>query len=173
MAETAETGTTGKSAQVGRGIAIAGGVIVAASSWLNWGAETRLLGPARSAYKIAAKFVIDSDAKPGGVNLGVVMLLLGIATIAVAFSRVRRLGCVVIGLAAGVTGFLYVYQVHRAIADHHVPLSLSDAVAIGPYVAVIGGAAAVIGGVLQLIPPGFWSSLSSDEEDAASTAGSP
>src|SRR5256886_15953045 len=56
---------TPRSASVGRILIVIGGVLAALSSWVNWGAKTRQLGAARTAYTIPAKFVIDSDAGPG------------------------------------------------------------------------------------------------------------
>src|SRR5216110_227354 len=122
MSSTPSTpaGTT-RGATVGRALIVIGGVLAAVSSWLNWGAKTRELGPARTAYTIPAKFVIDSSVKVpgGGLSLGIVVLVLGVAVI--------------------VTGFLYVYQVRSVIHDHNLGKSVRDFISIGPYLVVIGG----------------------------------
>ena len=113
MSSTPETSAgTSRGASVGRILIIVGGVLAALSSWLNWGAKTRELGAARTAYTIPAKFVIDSGVKVpgGGLSLGVVMLVLGLIVVAVAFAPPpwwKILGLVV-GAAAIVTGFLSV-----------------------------------------------------------------
>ena len=88
MSSTPSTpaGTT-RGATVGRSLIVIGGALAALSSWLNWGAKTRELGAARTAYTIPAKFVIDSGVKVpgGGLSLGIVVLVLGLLVVVVAF----------------------------------------------------------------------------------------
>ena len=62
------------------------------------------------------------------------------------------------------TGFLYVYQVRKVIHDANLGKSVRDFISIGPYLVVIGGLLAVVGAVIALIPSGFWSSLTSEDE---------
>jgi hypothetical protein len=177
---------TSRGATVGRVLIVVGGALAALSSWLNWGAEFRAARfPARTAYTIPAKFVIDSGVKVpgGGLNLGIVMLVLGLIVVAVAFapSPWWKVAGLVVGAAVIVIGFLYVYQVRDII--HGVPpdsplagKSVRDLISIGPYLAVIGGLLAVVGGVIALIPPGFWASLTSEEapeEEGTKPAGEP
>ena len=198
MSSTPETSAgTSRGASVGRILIIVGGVLAALSSWLNWGAKTRELGAARTAYTIPAKFVIDSGVKVpgGGLSLGVVMLVLGLIVVAVALiantgATVAVLATafafapppwwkilgLVVGAAAIVTGFLYVYQVRKIVHDHNLGKSVRDFISVGPYLAVIGGLVAVVGAVIALIPPGFWSSLTSEEtyeEEEAKPGGEP
>ena len=156
-----------RSATVGRSLILVGGVLAALSSWLNWGAETRELGAARTAYTIPAKFVIDSGVKVpgGGLNLGIVLLVLGLLLVVAAFVPWWKVAGLVLGVAAIVTGFLYVYQVRTIVHDHNLGKSVRDFISIGPYLVVIGGLLAVVGAVIALIPPGFWSSLTSEEEE--------
>jgi hypothetical protein len=167
MSSTPSTpaGTT-RSATVGRFLIVIGGALAALSSWLNWGAKTRELGAARTAYTIPAKFVIDSDAGPGspGISLGIVVLVLGLLVVAVAFSPWWKIAGLLLGAAVIVTGFLYVYQVRKVIHDANLGKSVRDFISIGPYLVVIGGVLAVVGAAIALIPPGFWSSLTSEEE---------
>lgn len=169
---------TSRSATVGRVLIVVGGVLAALSSWLNWGAKTRELGAARTAYTIPAKFVIDSGVKVpgGGLSLGVVVLVLGLVVVGIAFAPAPwwKIAGLVVGVAVVVTGFLYVYQVRKIVHDHNLGKSVRDFISIGPYLAVIGGLLAVVGGVIALIPPGFWSSLTSEEtsdEEGAKPAG--
>jgi hypothetical protein len=159
------TGTT-RTATVGRSLVLIGGLLAALSSWLNWGAKTRELGAARTAYAIPAKFVIDSGAGPGspGISLGVVVLVLGLLVVAVAFSPWWKVAGLLLGAAVIVTGFLYVYQVRKVVHDANLGKSVRDFISIGPYLVIIGGLLAVVGAVIALIPPGFWSSLTSAEE---------
>jgi hypothetical protein len=182
MSSTAPTtvGTT-RGVRVGRALIIIGGVLIALSSWLNWGAETQQLGPARTAYTIPAKFVIDNNVKvPGpGLSLGIVVLLLGLLVVASAFGPGWRIAGLVLGVAAGVTAVLYVYQVRQVVHDANLGRSVRDFISIGPYLAAIGGLLAAAGGVIALIPSGFWSSLTSeetskeDEEKPAGAGGAP
>ncbi len=181
MSSTPSTSAgTSRGASVGRVLIVVGGVLAALSSWLNWGAKTRQLGAARTAYTIPAKFVIDSGSGPGspGLSLGIVLLVLGLLVVAVAFAPSpwwKILGLVV-GLAVIVTGSLYVYQVRKVVHDANLGKSVRDFISIGPYLAVIGGLLALVGGVIALIPPGFWSSLTAEEtpeEEAAKPAGEP
>ena len=164
-------GTT-RSATIGRYLVIIGGVLAAVSSWLNWGAKTRELGIARTAYTIPAKFVIDNAAGPGspGLSLGVVVLVLGVLVVAAAFAPGWKVTGLLLGAAVIVTAFLYVYQVREVIhsATPENPISgrsFRDLISIGPYLCGIGGALAVVGSVIALIPSGFWSSLTSEEEE--------
>jgi hypothetical protein len=171
---------TSRGATVGRVLIVVGGALAALSSWLNWGAKTRQLGAARTAYTIPAKFVIDSGSGPGspGLSLGIVVLVLGLIVVAVAFapSPWWKIAGLVVGAAVVVTGFLYVYQVRKVIHDANLGKSVRDFISIGVYLEVIGGLLAVVGGVIALIPPGFWSSLTSEEtsdEEDAKPAGEP
>jgi hypothetical protein len=145
---------------------VIGGALAALSSWLNWGAKTRELGAARTAYTIPAKFVIDNAAGPGspGLSLGIVVLVLGLLVVVAAFVPGWKVVGLLLGGAVIVTAFLYVYQVRQVIHDANLGKSVRDFISIGPYLAVIGGLLAVVGAVMALIPPGFWSSLTSEEE---------
>ena len=168
MSSTPSTpaGTT-RTATVGRALIVIGGALAALSSWLNWGAEFKAARfPARTAYTIPAKFVLDSGVKvPGpGLSLGIVVLVLGLLVVAVAFSPWWKIAGLLLGAAVIVTGFLYVYQVRKVIQDANLGKSVRDFISIGPYLVVIGGLLAVVGAVIALIPPGFWSSLTSEEE---------
>ncbi len=174
MSSTPSTrvGTT-RSATIGRSLIVIGGALAAVSSWLNWGAKTRELGPARTAYTIPAKFVIDSGVKVpgGGLSLGIVVLVLGLLLVVAAFAPLWKVAGLVLGVAVIVTGFLYVYQVRTVVHDHNLGKSVRDFISIGPYLIVIGGLLAVVGAVIALIPPGFWSSLTSEEEEDGERAG--
>ncbi len=177
-------GTT-RGATVGRFLIVIGGALAALSSWLNWGAKFDRAGfhiPARTAYTIPAKFILDNKVKvPGaGLSLGIVVLVLGVLVVAVAFSPWWKVVGLVLGAAAAVVAFLYVYQVRDVIhaAAPNSPIagkSVRDFISIGPYLAALSGVLAVVGGVIALIPPGFWSGLTSDEEDRdqPTSAGSP
>jgi hypothetical protein len=174
MSSTPSTtaGTT-RSATIGRSLIVIGGALAAVSSWLNWGAKTRELGPARTAYTIPAKFVIDSGVKVpgGGLNLGIVLIVLGLLLVVAAFAPWWKVAGLVLGVAVIVTGFLYVYQVRTIVHDHNLGKSVRDFISIGPYLVVVGGLLAVVGAVIALIPPGFWSSLTSEEEEDGERAG--
>jgi hypothetical protein len=178
MSSTPATSTrTPRGLTVGRALIVIGGALAAISSWLNWGAKTRELGAARTAYTIPAKFVIDNAAGPGsaGLSLGIVVLVLGLLVVVAAFVPGWKVGGLLLGAAVVVTAFLYVYQVRQVIHDANLGKSVRDFISIGPYLAVIGGLLAVVGGIVALIPPGFWSSLTSEEtsdEDEAKPAGS-
>jgi hypothetical protein len=177
----AATGTT-RGATIGRYLIVIGGVLAALSSWLNWGAKIELpnfRAPSRSAYTIPAKFVIDSEVGvPGaGLSLGIVVLVLGLLVVALAFSPPPwwKVAGLVLGGAVAITALLYMYQVRDVIhsADPSSPIagkSFRDFISIGPYLCVIGGGLAGLGGVIALIPSGFWSSLTSEEEEEGEQA---
>ena len=180
MSSTPSLPATTRGSTIGRWLIVIGGVLTALSSWVNWGkkfAPARF--PDRSAYTIPAKFVLDKGVKvPGpGLSLGIVVLVLGLIVVAVAFAPApwwKILGLVV-GAAVIVTGFLYVYQVRSVIHDANPssPIagkSVRDLISIGPYLVVIGGLLALVGAVIALIPPGFWSSLTSEEEEEGENA---
>jgi hypothetical protein len=186
MSSTAPaTVSTGRGVRVGRVLTIIGGALVALSSWLNWGAKFQAGGfrvPARTSYTIPAKFVIDSNVKvPGpGLSLGIVVLVLGLLIVIVgALAPWWKIAGVALGIAGVIVAILYAYQVRKIIHDAAPtsPLagkSFRDLISIGPYLAGLGGLVAAVGGVIALIPPGFWSSLTSDEtseEDEGKPAG--
>jgi hypothetical protein len=182
MSSTALTTTrTTRGTTIGRALIVIGGALVAISSWLNWGAridlpERNLHAPARSAYIIPAKFVIDNGVGvPGaGLSLGIVVLVVGLLIVLAAFGPAWRFAGLVLGLAAAATAVLYVYQVRQVIQDANLGKSFRDFISIGVYLAAIGGALVVVGAVIALIPPGFWSSLTSEEtseEDDGKPAG--
>jgi hypothetical protein len=183
MSSTASTaaGTT-RGTTVGRSLIVIGGALAALSSWLSWGAKfdrQTFHIPARTAYTIPAKFILDNKVKvPGaGISLGIVVLVLGLLVVAVAFSSWWKVVGLVLGVAIVVVAFLYVYQVRDVIhaAAPNSPIagkSVRDFISIGAYIAALGGLLAVVGGVVALIPPGFWSSLTSDEEDQGEQTGS-
>jgi hypothetical protein len=167
MSSTPATSTRApRGATVGRALIVIGGALAALSSWLNWGAKTRELGAARTAYTIPAKFVIDNAAGPGspGLSLGIVVLVLGLLVVVAAFVPGWKVVGLLLGGAVIVTAFLYVYQVRQVIHDANLGKSVRDFLSIGPYLVVIGGLLAVVGAVIALIPSGFWSSLTSEEE---------
>ena len=171
----ATTSRTTRGATVGRVLIVVGGVLAALSSWLNWGAEIELPNfrePSRSAYTIPAKFVIDNNVEVpgGGVSLGIVVVVLGLLVVLAAFVPGWKVAGLLLGLAVGIVAVLYAYQVREVIHGQapNSPLagkSFRDLMSIGPYIAGIGGALAVIGAVIALIPSGFWSSLTSEGEE--------
>jgi hypothetical protein len=172
MSTTAPATTgTARGFTIGRALIVIGGALVAVSSWLNWGAEFAAARfPARTAYTIPAKFLIDSDVKvPGaGLNLGIVVLVLGLLIVIAAFSPYWKIAGVILGAAAAVVAILYAYQVRKIIHDAPPtsPIagkSFRDLISIGPYLEGGGGVLAAVGGVIALIPSGFWSSLTSEE----------
>jgi hypothetical protein len=180
MSSTAPTATrTGRGATVGRVLIVIGGVLAALSSWLNWGAKVDIPdrnfhAPARTAYTIPAKFVIDNEVPVpgGGLSLGIVVLVLGLLVIGLAFLPPPwwKVAGLALGLAVGIVALLYAYQVREAIREANLGKSFRDLISIGPYLCGIGGALAVIGGAIALIPPGFWSSLTSAEEEEGEQA---
>jgi hypothetical protein len=172
-------GTT-RGATVGRALIVIGGALAALSSWVNWGSDSQL-GAAATAYKFPAKFVLDKDAIPGmpGISLGIVVLVLGLLVVVAALAPGWKVAGLLLGAALIVTAFLFVYQVREIIHDRAFGKSVRDFISLGPYLAVIGGLLAVVGGIVALIPPGFWSSLTSEEtaeeeeEKPAGEAGTP
>jgi hypothetical protein len=151
MSSTPATSTRApRGATVGRALIVIGGALAALSSWLNWGAKTRELGAARTGSP--------------GLSLGIVVLVLGLLVVVAAFVPGWKVVGLLLGGAVIVTAFLYVYQVRQVIHDANLGKSVRDFISIGPYLAVIGGLLAVVGAVMALIPPGFWSSLTSEEE---------
>jgi hypothetical protein len=166
------TPRTTRGVTVGRILIVLGGALAAVSSWLNWGSENEALrAPARSAYTIPAKFIIDIDVKvPGPVlNLGIVVLILGLLVIGMAFTPGWKVAGLLLGLAVGVVAVLYAYQVREVIHEANLGRSFRDLISIGPYIAGVGGALAVIGSVIAFIPAGFWASLTSEETEEEDT----
>ena len=138
---------------VGRWLALAGGVLVAVTGWLDWTSRTTV-GPDESAFKFPAKFVLDYQSLREGLSLGVVVLVLGLLIALAAFAPGAAgpvLG-VLLGIAAGLLAFLFVYQVHVLLDENDVAgVTLTDALGIGPYLAAVGGALAVLGGLLAFV----------------------
>lgn len=126
-------------------IAMIGAAIVIVSAFLPW---LDLAGDTVTAYDSPANFLFDSTSNDDGVNLGIVLLILGaVGIIAVLIRPVRWLS-IVVGVAAIVIGARYIWQTNDLLSGND--LGLFDLLSYGAYFAIGGGVVAVLGGVLTL-----------------------
>ncbi len=134
-------------------IALVGSAIVAVSSWFNWLGEG---GDSLSAYKAPANFLLESDTGEAGLNLGIVMLVLGAVGVFAALVRPVRWLTIVVGVVAVAIGVRFIQQTNTLVDDlNDVPgsnfdLGLWELLDPGVYIAIGGGVVALVGGILSL-----------------------
>ena len=135
----------------GQIIAIVGSVAIAISSWLDWiksvgGAD------AESSHEGPAKFLIDYNSQPEGLSIGTLLVIVAIVGIVGALVAQARILSLIAGGAAVVIGVLFMYQIKSLVDDFGdaADVSFGDLVGIGAYIAILGGAAALVGGILSL-----------------------
>jgi hypothetical protein len=133
---------------VGQILALVGSAVVAISSWLDWikGFEGF---DAESAHEGPAKFLIDYTSEPGGLSIGTLLVILGIVGVVGALLAQVRVLAVIAGAGGIVVGGLFMYQIKSLVDDFDFG-SFGDLVGIGAYLAVIGGALALAGGIVSL-----------------------
>jgi hypothetical protein len=160
-------------------VTIVGGAVIVISTLLNWGKQIRdprggTLAPSRTGFSEPAKLTIDYHARPGGLSIGVVVLVIGLLTIAAAWAPWRQILSVALGVIAGVTAFLYVFGVHRLIVNElHSRIGLRRLVGIGPYVTAVGGGIALIGGLIEFVPRFLGPAEEEEEEEPEASPGAP
>jgi hypothetical protein len=135
---------------LGQILALAGSVIVLASTWFLW------LGRGSfnvSAYKTPAYFLLDSQpGSDAGLNLGIVVLVVGLAGIVFALvpgSRALRIGDIAVGGVAFLIALLFIWQAYN-LTDA-ADLGLFDVLDPGPFIAIFGAMLTGVGGTLALV----------------------
>lgn len=145
---------------LGRILAAVGALVFLISAWFLWiGIENET----DSAYKIPAKFLLDSNpGSSAGLNLGIIVFLLGAAGIVFALipgARQLRILNVVIGVVALVIPLLFIWQVNNLadlVNDRFQSLGSSRRVGVfdildpGVYIAIGGAVITGVGGILAL-----------------------
>ena len=138
--------TAGSGALIG----LLGAALVGFSAWLAWlsGAQR----PRQSAFNVPASFLLDSHASPGGVSLGVVVLVLSALGVIGALLAAGRFPAIALGAAVVVVAVLYGYQLRLSVDDlnraSHLHLEVRDMIGVGPFAAAAGGIIVVIGALL-------------------------
>lgn len=135
---------------LGQVLALAGSVIIIASTWFLWlGRGTFNV----SAYKTPAYFLLDSNpGSDAGLNLGIVVLVVGLAGIVFALvpgSRALRIGDVSVGGVALLIALLFIWQTYN-LADE-ANIGLFGVLDPGPFIAIFGAILTGVGGILALV----------------------
>ncbi|MGH9015048.1 MAG: hypothetical protein ACRDZ1_14095, partial [Acidimicrobiia bacterium] len=134
----------------GQIVALVGAGLVLLSGWLNWFEVEG--GDSGSAYLVPAKLLIDNQiTDDAGLNTGILVLLCAALVVAGALARQVPWLAVVGGGIAVVIALLFMFQVNGLASDFDV--ALFDFMGFAPLLTVLGGAAAVVGGVLVLSQP--------------------
>ena len=138
--------TSGPGALIG----LLGAALVVLSGWLAWLSGPRT--PRQSGYDIPARFLLDSHASAGGVNLGVVILVTGVLAAIGSVLAAGRFPALALGIVAIVVAGLFAYQLHLSVDDlnrtTHLGLQVRDVIGAGPLAAAAGGVMVVIGALL-------------------------
>jgi len=134
----------------GQLVALAGGVLIVVSAWLDWIRPTRPFGPAMglSAYDVPAQFLVHNRGlfvSRTGPSLGVLVFLLGAVCLVAALVRPVRLLALPGGAGVLVVAVWYAIRL-RGFGSG----SLRDLLGVGTVVALIGGVTAIVGGFLLL-----------------------
>jgi hypothetical protein len=134
---------------LGQILGLVGSAIVIASTWFLW------LGRGNfnvSAYKTPAYFLLDSNpGSDAGVNLGTIVLIVGLAGIVFALvpgPRALRIGDVAAGGVALLIALLFIWQSYN-LADE-AGIGLFGVLDPGPFIAIFGAILTGVGGVLAL-----------------------
>jgi hypothetical protein len=134
----------------GQIVALVGSAIVIASTWFLW------LGRGNfnvSAYKTPAYFLLDSNpGSDAGVNLGTIVLIVGLAGIVFALvpgPRALRIGDVAAGGIALLIALLFIWQAYN-LADA-ADIGLFGVLDPGPFIAIFGALLTGVGGILALV----------------------
>ncbi|MGZ4802469.1 MAG: hypothetical protein ACXV9P_07700, partial [Acidimicrobiia bacterium] len=132
---------------VGRIVAAVGGFLVLVSSWLDWFGDFG----GYSAHQFPLHFLINNRSGPGqgGLSLGLIVVLLGLAGIALSLIPVANPGPIVIGAIVGLISVVYLYQLYTLVDEVGGSTEFGDVLAIGPFLAGVGGLLLIAGGVLN------------------------
>jgi hypothetical protein len=138
-------------------LGIVGAVLVLIPTWLNWiSVDLEGFEIDYSAYQIPAYILRDNtvDIPSGGLNLGVLTLLVAVVCIVGALvTAVRWLllvgGILAVGIAAD-----FLWQMNEITDDFEnslgVEVGLFDIAGFAPLIALVGGIVAIVGGAMSL-----------------------
>jgi hypothetical protein len=134
----------------GQLVALAVGVLVVVSAWLDWIRPSRPFGPAMgfSAYDVPAQFLVRDNglfASRGGPSLGVALFIVGAVCLVAAMVRPVAFLALPGGIGAVVLAIWYAVRLRSFSGS-----TFGDIVGVGTVVAIVGGVVAVIGGILAL-----------------------
>ena len=127
-----------------KGVAVGGALLVALSSVLPWARSGG--GPTINSFRLSAVWLVG--AKPSsrsGIKIGLLLLLLSIATVVVIVRGSDKRVELSLGIASIAVPALYLVQLQRAISGEP-GLSITDSAGFGIPVAIAGG-------VLVLVAP--------------------
>jgi hypothetical protein len=130
-------------------VALAGGVVIVVSTWLDWIRPSRPFGPAMgfSAYDVPAQFLFLNRGlfeSRRGPSLGLLIFFIGLVCLVAALARPVRF----LALPAGIGSITI--AVWYAVRLRNDTGTLRDLLGAGAIVAVVGGVAAVVGGILAI-----------------------
>ena len=149
------TGASGSGVKIGPGqiVALAGAAVVLVSAWLNW-IDSDVVQ--FSAYEIGSEILIDNsaDVDPGLIGIGYVLLVCVAAIVIGVFVKPVRFLPLVGGALAAVIALLFIFQINNFLGNVEDETGdapdLFDFITYFPVLAVVGGIAAAVGGVLAL-----------------------
>src|SRR5262245_1024060 len=146
----------------GQIVALAGGFVFFVSSWMEWlhvsvSVGQRWASLSYSSDQIAARALLDAQSNQGGLNLGILIAVLGVACLAAALLSAlgRPLG--ILTIAAGGVSFLVMvlFFVQTGYAIDALPAAFEkgyfSVLRYGALVAMLAAVATLIGGILSLV----------------------
>lgn len=144
-------------------VAALGGLLFMISSWLHWlgGFElTVVTSTGVSSYEVPAWFLFDVNAERGGLDLGVVVVVIGVVVLVGAVVHGLGLASLVGGVLGLALVALFSFQLNRLVDETNEnieeiggppdALSLTDLLDLGEYAAAAGAILAIVGGILSL-----------------------
>jgi hypothetical protein len=120
--------------------AIAGGAAAIVGTLLPW-LSASLTGRSANAFDVPVKFLFDpNNAFAGGINLGVILVVLGLAAVGLAFVPAAGVARRIVGAVIAAAVIVFVVQLLRAVSNDAFQL-------LGPgvWVTMVGGLVALSG----------------------------
>jgi hypothetical protein len=129
-----------------------GAVVLVASAFLNWADVTGPGGTAKlKGTGVGVEFLVDKGTDSDSPSI---LLLLAVAAVLIALglfvASAHRFSTIAGGVLGLVVPVLYCVQVQRGLDDElsRLDISLTDFISVGVYVALAGGALALVAGLL-------------------------
>ena len=129
----------------GQIVAGLGAIALIVSAFLNW---QDVLGHTAKGTDVPVEFLVDKGVITGDPSILIALAIAGAMVIVGLFLPQLRVLAILGGALGVIVVVLYCVQVQRLIDASSTSIGLFDFIAIGTYIAFVGGIAAVVGSAL-------------------------